>query len=200
MPCGPDPSVAGLPGEEVWVRRRLVVGRARDEATLDRTELVIGADDTASLVGVEQHARREGDAPPAELSFLEVGRRVLRGRAHRSATGLELALAGEASPPTLRHCTYERRRVAPAHAVRVRDPSFDAECGNRGVWMPSDLVEVTVLACASEGEDIGVRHLTFGRSPGIESLGISEGCFLQGEADRLVPPDGSLAPALPRRP
>ncbi len=65
--------------------------------------------------------------------------------------------------------------------------------------MPPDEVETDALVCtepAAIGSD--ARAITFGRAPGIELLGISEGCFMQGEAERLVPEDGSLAPALAR--
>lgn len=192
---------AGATSKEVWVYRRLVVGRARVEASLDEKELVIEDGDHARLVATEKRAPLyAGNEEPADLSFHEVRRKTLRGRANGSANGLELALVGDSGTTTLIHCTYERRRVAPAHAVRVLDPSFDSECGNRGIWMPSESVETTALVCSSDDDDVVLRHVGFGRAPGIELLGISEDCFMSGEGERLIPEDGALAPALERRP
>lgn len=171
------------------------------EASLDEVELVIEGGDHARLVATEKRAPlHAGDERPAQLSFHEVRRRTFRGRAYGSAKGLELALVGDAGTTTLLHCTRERRRVAPAHALRVRHPSFDSECGDRGIWKPSESVETNALVCSSDDADVDMRQIVFGRAPGIELLGISEGCFISGEGERLVPEGGALAPALEPRP
>jgi hypothetical protein len=180
------------------VHRTLVVGRARAEASLDELRLEVDGD-RATLVATEKRASQAGfQVQPNALSFREMRRTTLNGTARISDHALDLVFTGDSGKTTM-HCTHGRRRVASASAVRVRDPSFESECGNRGVWMPSDEVEIDALVCAPEAA-IGAdaRSLAFGRAPGIELLGVSEGCFIQGEAERLVPEDGSLAPALAR--
>ena len=195
-PRGPD---AAKPAPAIWVHRSLVVGRARAEASLDELTLAIDGR-RATLVATEKRAPQAGfEATPSKLAFREIRRTTLEGVARVSDGALELVFSSESGTTTMR-CTRERRRVATATAVRARDPSFESECGDRGVWRPPDEVETDALVCAFEPAPTGsdTRPIAFGRAPGIELLGISEGCFLQGEAERLVPEDGTLAPALAR--
>jgi hypothetical protein len=206
MACGgvSEPPARSGPTATVWVHRRLVVGRARANASVDELRLEIDGD-RATLVVSEKRAAQTGlDVQPSNLPFREIRRTTLRGTATRSANALDLALSNEANDAgaTRMHCTLERRRVAAADAVRVRDPSYQSECGDRGVWRPSATVVTDALVCVSADAVAGAdaREVAFGRAPGIELLGISEGCFLQGEAERLVPADGSLAPAVARTP
>lgn len=198
LSCGGprEPNRAKRP-PALWIHRTLVVGRARADASLDELRLAVDGD-RATLVETQKRAPQLGiQAQPAALAFREMGRTTFRGTARISDHALDLELSGDSGEKTM-HCTYERRRVASASAVRVRDPSYESECGNRGVWMPSEEVEVDALVCLFEPEAVGsdARPIAFGRAPGIELLGVSEGCFIQGEAERLVPDDGSLAPAL----
>jgi hypothetical protein len=196
---GPREPDGAKPAPALWIHRALVVGRARAEASLDELSLEVDGD-RATLVATEKRASQAGfQVDPSALSFREIRRTTLGGTARVSNHALDLVFSGD-SGKTMMHCTYERRRVASARAVRVRDPSFESECGNRGVWRPSDEVETDALVCAPTSAPIGAdaRSIVFGRAPGIELLGISEGCFIQGEAERLVPEDGSLAPALAR--
>ncbi len=182
-----------------WIHRSVVVGRARAESSLDELTLEIEGN-RATLVVSEKRAPEGGfRAQPPDLPFREVRRTTLRGAARTSGHALELALSSDSGKTTL-HCTYERRGVATANAVRVPDPSFQSECGNRGAWMPPEQVEVDALVCAFDAIGADTRRIAFGRAPGIELLGVSEGCFIQGEAERLVPEDGSLAPAFARSP
>jgi len=194
--CGGAPS-RGAASATVWQHRRLVVGPARSEATLDEVRLELDAR-RATLVATEKRAPRHGFAVevPASLAFREVSRKTLRGTVTATPRGLELALSSETGEAAIFHCTYARRLVAPADALRVRDPDFTSECGNRGVWKPPATIEANVLACSSDGHVLDEQQLDFARGPGLELLGVSAECFMQGEGERLVPADGSLAPAL----
>lgn len=196
--CG-GPREPGAPSATpvLWIHRALVVGRARAEASLDELRLELDGD-RATLVATEKLAPQGSfEVRPSELSFREVRRTTLHGVARTSGQALTIAYSNESGKTEMR-CAYERRRVAPASAIRVRDPSFESECGNRGVWKPREEVETDALVCTFESIGSDARSVAFGRAPGIELLGISEGCFIQGEAERLVPEDGSVAPALAR--
>ena len=176
-----EPPVTATSTAAVWVHRRLVVGRARAEASLDELTLEIHGT-RATLVVMEKRAAQGGvEIPPGELPFREINRTTLRGTVTSSANALDLALANE-SGATRMHCTRVRRRVAPADAVRVRDPRFESECPNRGVWLPSAEVETDALVCVSANAATGadVQPVTFGRAPGIELLGIQRRVLPRG--------------------
>ncbi len=198
LSCG-GPRALGLPkpAPAVWIHRSLVVGRGRAEASLDELRLELDGD-RATLVATEKRAPQGGfEVRTSELSFREMHRTTLHGVARTSGKTLTLVFPDEPRKNDMR-CAYERRRVASATAIRVRDPSFESECGNRGVWMPREETETDALVCTFESIGSDARAVAFGHAPGIELLGISEGCFIQGEAERLVPEDGSVAPALAR--
>jgi len=195
--CGAPRDVASKPAPVLWIHRALVVGRGRAEASLDELRLELDGD-RATLVATEKRAPQGSfEVRPSELAFRELHRTTLRGVARSTGKTLAVAFSNESGKTEMR-CAYERRRVAPASAIRVRDPSFESECGNKGAWTPREEVETDALVCTFESIGSDARHVAFGRAPGIELVGISEGCFIQGEAERLVPEDGSIAPALAR--
>lgn len=130
---------------------------------------------------------------PAALSWNIETKTVFTGSASKTGDQIELKLANrkDSSETFNTICKPVRTKVAPATAVRVRDPKFKGECGNAGVWSPAKLVPIDALSCTIHGDPE-----LFAVVPGIERLGVSADCYMQGEGLRLIPKDGSLAPAV----
>ncbi len=186
-PANVVPKPAFAP-DEIWIHRALTMGRARSQASLVVSTL--SRDRKHAHLVVETRTAPFTGREAAELPWQTSLVHHYAGDVIEANGRVELHLADDqTSEPYTLLCTHATRAVAPARAIRIRDPKVTGECGNQGTWNVPSAGRTSVLACGTTD-----APLDFALAPGLETVGISEDCYQSGRGDRLIGDDGALAP------
>ena len=190
-PQQPQPPIVQKPAfapDEIWIHRALTMGRARPQASLVVSTL--SRDRKHAHLVVETRTAPFTGREAADLPWQTSLVRHYAGDVVEANGRVELHLADAlTSEPYTLLCAHATRAVAPARAIRIRDPKVTGECGNPGTWNLPSAGRTAVLACGTTD-----APLDFALAPGLETVGISEDCYQSGRGDRLVGDDSALAP------
>lgn len=173
------------PRRDVWLHRKLQVGKMNGHAQRTRFELIFDGD-RATLVETDEQgpAMELEDAERATWTVRST--RTYAGSRSREGGAVVLDLASPGVQPLRLRCVQKPVQVAAAGARRVPSPGrgADYQCDDAGVWEPRALAPVDALVCgeatqpAGDGDDDD--RLVFGRAPGIEWAFVNDDCALQG--------------------